>query len=75
MTKPTNETPDVNNGDHCVVVAGTHAGKSGVVEDRKLSKAGHVTITVRLPDDDRIKTLARNVEVRPAGKAGARRSP
>lgn len=54
----------VQNGDRCVVVAGTHKGKTGTVEDRKLSKTGHVTITVRLPDGDRVKTLARNVEIR-----------
>ncbi|MFT3722687.1 MAG: KOW motif-containing protein [Hyphomonadaceae bacterium] len=61
-------SPDVRNGDYCVVTGGTHAGKSGVVEDRKVSKTGHVTITVRLADDDRIKTLARNVVVQSAPK-------
>ncbi len=54
---------DVRNGDRCRVVTGTHKGKAGTVEDRKVSKSGHVTITVRLADGDRIKTLARNVEV------------
>ena len=52
---------DVRNGAFCRVVAGTHAGKSGTVEDRKVSRTGAVTITVRLADDDRIKTLAKNV--------------
>jgi ribosomal protein S4E len=52
---------DIANGDSCEVIAGTHKGKVGTVEDRKLSKTGHVTITVRLPDGDRVKTLARNV--------------
>jgi ribosomal protein S4E len=66
---PTKQTPsEVRNGDYCVVTGGTHAGKSGIVEDRKTSKTGHVTITVRLADDDRIKTLARNVVVQPAPK-------
>ena len=46
----------------CRVAKGAHAGKSGTVEDRKASKTGHVTITVRLANGDRIKTLARNVE-------------
>jgi len=55
---------EVKNGDRCDVVAGTHKGKSGTVEDRKVSKSGAVTITVRLPDNDRIKTLAKNVVVR-----------
>jgi ribosomal protein S4E len=45
----------------CRVVKGTHAGKSGTVEDRKPSKTGHVTITVRQADGERFKTLARNV--------------
>lgn len=52
---------DIADGDRCRVVAGTHAGKSGTVEDKKLSKTGHLTITVRQEDDVRFKTLARNV--------------
>ena len=62
------EVVEVRDGDHCEVVAGAHKGKSGRVEDRKVSKTGHVTITVRLADDDRIKTLARNVVVTKTGK-------
>jgi ribosomal protein S4E len=45
----------------CRVVKGTHAGKSGTAEDRKLSKSGHVTITVRQANGVCFKTLARNV--------------
>lgn len=52
---------EVKNGDRCSVVRGTHAGKTGVVEDLKLSKTGHATITVRQDDGVRFKTLARNV--------------
>jgi ribosomal protein S4E len=52
---------DVRNGDRCEVVAGTHAGKSGTVEDLKTSKTGHATITVRQADGVRFKTLAKNV--------------
>jgi ribosomal protein S4E len=55
----------IRNGDHCTVVGGTHAGKSGVVEDRNTSKTGHVTITVRQDNGIRLKTLAKNV--RPVG--------
>lgn len=51
----------VTNGDRCEVIAGTHKGKSGTVEDWKLSKTGHATVTVRLADGDRVKTLAKNV--------------
>ena len=51
----------VRNCDRCRVIAGTHKGKSGTVEDRKTSKTGHVTITVRQDDGTRFKTLARNV--------------
>lgn len=49
------------NGDACMVVAGTHKGRGGVVEDWKLSKTGHATVTVREPSGERFKTLARNV--------------
>ena len=54
----------VQNGDACTVTGGVHAGKSGVVEDRNVSKTGHVTITVRQADGGCFKTLARNVVVR-----------
>lgn len=56
------EGENIANGMRCRVVKGTHAGKSGIVEDRKTSKTGHVTITVRQDNDVRLKTLARNVE-------------
>jgi len=52
----------IENGDRCAVVAGTHKGKSGTVQDLHTSKTGHVTITVRQNNGDRFKTLARNVE-------------
>lgn len=51
----------IENGDYCIVVGGTHAGKSGLVQDHKESKTGHVTITVQQEDGVRFKTLARNV--------------
>lgn len=51
----------VKDGDACKVIAGTHKGKSGVVQDSKTSKTGHVTITVRQDNGERFKTLARNV--------------
>lgn len=50
-------------GAHCKVVGGTHAGKSGTVRDVKVSKTGHVTITVVQRDGTRFKTLAKNVAV------------
>ena len=52
---------DVANGDMCDAIAGTHKGRSGTVEDYKLSKTGHATITVREAGGARFKTLARNV--------------
>lgn len=52
---------DAANGDHCIVVSGSHAGKSGIVRDRNTSATGHVTITVEQADGARFKTLARNV--------------
>lgn len=57
----------VANGDRCVVVGGTHTGKSGIVQDSKLSKTGHQTITVLQPDGNRFKTLAKNVTFLPEG--------
>ncbi|MBL8518756.1 MAG: KOW motif-containing protein [Betaproteobacteria bacterium] len=64
---PTN--PDVvKNGDKCEVVGGTHAGKSGTVQDRNVSKTGQVTITVQQANGERFKTLARNVVVNGAAK-------
>lgn len=50
-------------GDHCLVIGGTHEGKSGTVRDVNTSKMGHVTITVVQADGERFKTLAKNVVV------------
>jgi ribosomal protein S4E len=55
------EVSGVKDGDKCRVVGGTHAGKEGTVEDRKLSRTGHATITVRQASGERFKTLERNV--------------
>lgn len=65
MRSPAQKPKD---GDHCVVIAGTHAGKSGTVKDINVSKTGHTTITVVQSNGVRFKTLARNVSVgkRPA---------
>lgn len=57
------ESLNLKNGDHCLVIFGTHKGKSGVVQDLKWSKTGHITITVLQADGERFKTLGRNVEV------------
>ena len=54
----------LEDGAPCDVVAGTHAGKSGTVEDIHTSKTGAVTITVRQAGGERFKTLAKNVEVK-----------
>ena len=54
MTSPAS----VKDGDYCTIIGGTHAGKSGVVEDSKASKTGHVTITVRQDNGMRFKMLA-----------------
>jgi ribosomal protein S4E len=53
----------IRDGQHCVVVGGTHAGKSGTVRDINTSKTGHVTITVEQTTGERFKTLAKNVVV------------
>ncbi len=59
----TSASKTVKNGDHCQVMAGTHAGKSGTVQDLHLSKTGHLTITVEQKNGVRFKTLAKNVSV------------
>lgn len=56
-------------GDFCEVIRGTHAGKSGTVRDIKTSKTGHVTITIVQKNGERFKTLARNILVKPRGRA------
>jgi len=53
----------LKDGDHCVVIDGTHVGKSGTVSDLKVSKTGHTTITVVQGNGVRFKTLAKNVSV------------
>lgn len=53
----------LKNGDQCEVVAGTHAGKSGAVQDVHTSKTGHITITVLQKNGVRFKTLGKNVVV------------
>ena len=53
---------ELKDGDHCVVTAGTHAGKSGIVRDINVSKTGHTTITVVQKNGERFKTLARNAK-------------
>lgn len=57
------KTQKLKNGDHCIVIGGTHKGKSGIVQDLKTSKTGHITITVLQSNGVRFKTLGRNVEV------------
>jgi ribosomal protein S4E len=61
-------TTQLKDGDHCEVVAGTHAGKSGTVRDINSSATGHLTITVVQKSGNRFKTLAKNV-VRRNGRA------
>lgn len=56
-------TTNLKNGDFCKVVAGTHKGKSGLVQDMNTSKTGHITITVSQKSGVRFKTLAKNIAV------------
>jgi ribosomal protein S4E len=51
----------LKNGAQCTVTGGTHAGKSGIVNDINTSKTGHVTITVVQANGVRFKTLAKNL--------------
>ncbi|MDB5019570.1 MAG: ribosomal protein [Pedobacter sp.] len=54
---------ELKNGDQCVVVGGTHKGKSGIVQDLNTSITGHITITVMQENGVRFKTLGKNVIV------------
>lgn len=54
---------EIENGDRCIVIVGRHKGKSGVVQDRNVSKSGHATITVMQDTGVRLKTLAKSVSV------------
>ena len=56
-------TTRLKDGDHCKVIGGTHAGKSGTVRDINTSKTGQITITVVQKSGVRFKTLAKNVLV------------
>lgn len=62
--KNSSQVVNLKDGAKCEVVAGTHAGKSGIVRDIKTSKTGHITITVVPPNGVRFKTLAKNVVIK-----------
>ena len=59
-----NEIRALADGDYCIVVAGRHKGKSGIVRDINLSKAGHVTITVVQDNGVKFKTLAKSAALK-----------
>lgn len=52
---------NLNNGDACLVVGGTHRGKQGIIQDKHVSKSGQITITVAPESGTRFKTLLKNV--------------
>lgn len=56
-------TTKLKDGDYCKVIAGTHKGKAGYVQDMNTSKTGAVTITILQKNGVRFKTLAKSVEV------------
>lgn len=58
-----NTNKDLKNGAHCLVFAGTHKGKSGLIADLHLSKTGHLTLTVIQENGLRFKTLGKNVRL------------
>jgi ribosomal protein S4E len=62
------EDEKLNDGDKCMVIAGTHVGKSGIVRDIHTSKTGHITITVEQKNGVRFKTLGKNVVVQTSDK-------
>lgn len=52
---------NLKDGDQCLVIGGSHKGKSGRVRDVNTSKTGHTTITVEQKNAVRFKTLGKNV--------------
>lgn len=52
-------TLNLKDGDFCKVIAGTRKGKSGLVQDIKTSKAGHITITVSQKSGIGFETLGK----------------
>ena len=58
-----NDKLKIKDGVSCKVVKGTHAGKRGIIRNIHTSKSGNITITVVQASGERLKTLARNVEV------------
>ncbi len=63
-TMPNKGVVALKEGDHCLVIVGTHKGKSGVARDLNISRTGHLTITVVQQDGMRFKTLGSNVVVK-----------
>jgi ribosomal protein S4E len=57
------DTKNLKDGEFVKVIAGTHKGKSGFVQDINTSKTGQVTITVIQKKGLRFKTLGKSVEV------------
>ena len=58
------EPAGLREGAKCEVIAGTHAGKSGLVKDITVGAThGQKSITVVQNDGERFKTLARNVRI------------
>lgn len=58
------EKNEPKDGDFCVVINGTHKGKSGIARDLNISKTGHLTITIVQENGVRFKTLGKNVMVK-----------
>lgn len=60
----TKRIEQLKDGDQCIVVSGTHIGKSGTVRDINTSKTGYLTITVEQKNGIRFKTLGKSVVVK-----------
>lgn len=58
------EKIEPKDGDYCIVIGGTHKGKSGIARDLNISKTGHLTITIVQDNGERFKTLGKNVTVK-----------
>ncbi len=54
----------LEDGAQCIVIGGTHAGKSGIVRHIKTGETGHVSISVVKTSGVRFKTLTKNVIIK-----------
>jgi ribosomal protein S4E len=58
---PIKQSSKIKDGAPCTVIGGTHEGKCGDVANINTSKTGHAILAVVQKNDERFKTLAKNM--------------